>query len=290
MNIATWVERNGKIHADRPALSLGSDILLTYRQWALLTRCRASALARRFNKGSRIAIVMNNSPGFFEAIFAIWHAGLVAVPINAKLHPNELAYIIENSGAVLMITDAELAPNCSGLSEILVTGSTEWRKDSAAVEMDLVDALPDDPAWIFYTSGTTGRPKGATLTHRNLLMMSLGYYADIEPVTASHAIVHPAPLSHGSGLYSLPFVAKGANNVVPESGAFDPAEMATLFRAVEHISFFAAPTMIRRLVENSEFSNVDKRNLRTLIYGGAPMHVEDLKRALEVIGNRLVQI
>lgn len=290
MNIATWVELNGKVHSDRPAVSHGAQTMLTYGQWASLTRSRAGALARRFRKGDRVAIAMNNSPAFFEAIFAIWHAGLVAVPVNSKLHRNELAYILENSGAVLAVTDEGLAQSCSGLCEILATGSGEWRKETAGDEIDLVPAEPDDPAWIFYTSGTTGRPKGATLTHRNLLMMSLSYYADIEQVTSSHAMIHPAPLSHGSGLYSLPFVAKGANNVVPESGAFDAQEIAALFRTLDGFSFFAAPTMIRRLLENPDFGSVDKRALRTLIYGGAPMHVEDLKRALDALGNRLAQI
>ena len=82
----------------------------------------------------------------------------------------------------------------------------------------MTDRGRDDPAWLFYTSGTTGRPKGATLTHRNLLMASLSYFADIGPVSADGQLLHAAPLSHGSGLYGLPHVARGAVSVVPRSG------------------------------------------------------------------------
>ncbi|MDH3682044.1 MAG: AMP-binding protein, partial [Acidimicrobiia bacterium] len=93
-----------------------------------------------------------------------------------------------------------------------------------------VDRRPEDPAWLFFASGTTGRPEGATLTNRNLLMMALSYFADIDRVSPQDSILHAAPLSHGSGMYGLPHVARGAVSVTPRSGGVDGEEIAALLQ------------------------------------------------------------
>src|SRR6185503_20160022 len=154
--------------------------------------------------------------------------------------------------------------------------------------MPLVDRGPEDPAWLFYTSGTTGRPKGAALTNRNLLMMTLSYYADIDPVSPRDCILQVAPLSHGAGLYGLPHVARGAVSVLPQSG--DGEEIAALLERWPGMSFFAAPTMVKRLAGDPAIADADLSNLKTIIYGGAPMYLADLEQALETFGSRLAQI
>jgi long-chain acyl-CoA synthetase len=247
--------------------------------------------------GDRVAIAMTNRPDYFEALFAIWHAGLVAVPINAKLHREEFRYILGHSGARLAFASPDLAETVAPLADalpelerVIVTGTAEWRKLAQGEEAALVERRPEDPAWLFYTSGTTGRPKGATLTHRNLLAMTLAYFSDVDPIAPSDATLHAAPLSHGSGLYALPHIARAANNVIPESGHFDPTEIGALIAAWPGLSFFAAPTMVTRLIADPGFAGADHRNLRSIVYGGGPMYVADVLKAIERLGPRLVQI
>jgi long-chain acyl-CoA synthetase len=121
-------------------------------------------------------------------------------------------------------------------------------------------------------------------------MMSLSHFADIDPVMPCDSILHAAPLSHGSGMYALPHVARGAVNVVPQSGGVDGEELLSLLQRWPGMSFFAAPIMVKRLANDPALANADLSNLKTIIYGGAPMYLTDLEEALAVFGPRLAQI
>jgi long-chain acyl-CoA synthetase len=299
MNLAAWVERLGRLRSDDPALADGERVHADWATFASRAAGAAAALREEFglSPGDRVAIVAHNSPQYLEALFAIWHAGFVAVPVNARLHRDEIAYIVEASGAAVAVTDTDhagdvesLVGTLPSLDAVVVAPGDRWDRLIASSPAALVDRRPDDPAWLFFTSGTTGRPKGATLTHRNLMMMSLSYFADIDPVTPQDCILHAAPISHGSGLYGLPHMARGAVSVVPESGGVDGDEIAALLRRWPGMSFFAAPTMVKRLAGDSAIGGADLAHLKTIIYGGAPMYLADLEDALGVFGPRLAQI
>ncbi len=288
MNPAVWVVRHGRLRPDDPALADGERVHASWAMFAARTAAAAAGLRDAFalSPGNRVAIVMRNRPEYLEALFAIWHAGLVAVPVNARLHRDEIAYILDDSETAVVVTDPEHADDVDHAA-VVVPGE-RWEQLTASSPAPLVDRRPDDPAWLFYTSGTTGRPKGATLTNRNLLLMTLSYYADVDPVTPQDCILHAAPLSHGSGLYGLPHVARGAVSVVPRSG--DGDEIAALLRRWPGMSFFAAPTMVKRLTGDPAMAAADLSHLKTIIYGGAPMYLADLEDALARFGPRLAQI
>ncbi|MGZ4495719.1 MAG: AMP-binding protein [Nocardioides sp.] len=299
MNLASWVDRNGRRLRDEPALAEGTRVHASWGAFAARTAAVAGGLRDGLGlaPGDRVAIVMRNRPEYLEALFGAWHAGLVAVPVNARLHRDEIAYVLDHSGSSVVVTDAEHAEDVEPLvgsverlrAAVLAPGP-QWDRLAGAAPVGLVDRAPADPAWLFYTSGTTGRPKGATLTHRNLLMASLSYFADLDPVSPRDAILHAAPLSHGGGLYGLPHVARGAVSVVPESGGADAAEIAALLDRWSGLSLFAAPTMVKRLAGEPALAAADLGHLKALIYGGAPMYLADLEEALGVFGPRLAQI
>lgn len=299
MNLAQWIARQGHQRPDSPALAEGDRIHATWAEWVGTTAALATSLRadHALAEGDRVAIVMRNRPEYLEALFAIWHAGMVAVPVNARLHRDEVGYILQDSGAALVVTDEEHADDVTSLVTDLLTlrsavmaPSSQWQEARTHTGMPLTDRRGDDAAWLFYTSGTTGRPKGATLTIRNLLMMSLSYFADIDPISADDSILHAAPISHGSGLYGLPHIARGAVSVIPASGGVDPGEIATLLHRWPGMSFFAAPTMVKRLTGESAVTDAAAAHLKTIIYGGAPMYLADLEDALTAFGPRLAQI
>jgi long-chain acyl-CoA synthetase len=238
----------------------------------------------KLQPGDRVAMAMKNCPEFYEVLFACWHAGMTAVPMNAKLHAKEFAYILEDSQARACFVSADLEAAVPGGISVASPAYEQLFSEEIAP----ADTAPQDLAWLFYTSGTTGVPKGAMLTHRNLLFQTHAYFADIDRPGPRDSILHAAPLSHGSGLYGLPHFAAGAVNVIPESGHFDPVEIFSLLEHWTSVSFFAAPTMVCRLLASPAART--PRNLKTIVYGGAPMYVSDSLRAIELFGPRLYQL
>jgi long-chain acyl-CoA synthetase len=294
MNLALALERAGRDEPQRPALGVGARRLRSYGEVAgRVARLAASLQGFGLAPGDRVAIAAKNSPDYLEALYAIWHAGLAAVPANAKLHGAELGYILEQSGARLCFASEDLvgaiarhAPE--SLERMIVIGGAEYEKLFAADPIALVPRDGDDLAWLFYTSGTTGRPKGAMLTHKALAATSVACAVEVDAIAPGDPLLHAAPMSHGSGLYIMAHVMNRGVNVVPESGGFEPEEIFALFRAWPRSSMFAAPTMVKRLVECGAECPSD--NIRTIVYGGAPMYVEDALKALDRFGPRLAQI
>ena len=244
--------------------------------------------------GDRVVICMENRPEFLDLLFACWTAGLCPVPINAKLHPKEIIHILGDCDARVAFLSGRLAPDITAaLAEtnhnvaVFATHQASFAALYEGPSMEPVTVAPTELAWIFYTSGTTGRPKGAMLTHRNLLFMSLVYYADIEQVNPGDVKLHAAPLSHGSGLYALPHLFGGGTQIILEG--FNPTEVLDIFEQAHNVTLFAAPTMVTRLLAQAR-EGATYPGLRTLYYGGGPMYLADTLRAIGCFGQRVYQL
>ncbi len=298
MNVASLLTHSAATWPDRPALALGTKVLQSYAEHAVEVARLAGGLKEKLGlkQGDRVGIAMKNCPAYSTVLFAAWQAGLSAVPMNAKLHAKECSYILENAGINVCFVTTDLEPvimkAAADLSDVqIINVDSETCAGLLTSEpIDTAETAPDDLAWLFYTSGTTGRPKGAMLSHRNLTGMTETYYRDVDPVTEEDSLLHAAPMSHGSGLYILPYVAKGALQIIPESGGFDPAEIADLLQTHQNVGAFFAPTMVTRLINAPVVIEGDTSNLKTIIYGGGPMYVEDCLKALDILGPKLVQI
>lgn len=249
--------------------------------------------------GDRVGIVQANGTPLLESMLACFHAGLVAVPVNARSTPAEVARLAADAAPSAWIVDADHEPHvaaCDGGAHRIRTlpdepGTTVEGLVGDADALAIHDAAPETAAWLFYTSGTTGRMKGATLTHRSLTEMVGAYLADVRGGEAGEVVLHAAPLTHGSGLYALPPLTRGATQVITETASYDPHHVLDLVETlgVTDIAFLA-PTMLNRLVQAQRESPRDIATLENVVYGGAPMYVDDLRRALETLGPVLTQI
>jgi len=299
MNLARLLARAARAYPDAPAVSLGPIRHANYAQLARRGAELAQALRTRLAlaPGDRVALFMHNCPEYVEALWGAWWGGLAAVPINAKLHPREAQYILENSAARVCFVTPELISGLAPLVDslpalecLIEVGSPEFKALFGDDPAPLHDCDSGDLAWLFYTSGTTGRPKGVMLTHRNLMAATLCYFADVDTIAPGDSIVHAAPMSHGSGMYGIPHVLTAAHQVIPESGAFEPGEIFALAALHGGVAMFAAPTMVKRMVDYAREAHPALDGLKTVIYGGGPMYLADIQEALAAMGQRFAQI
>jgi acyl-CoA synthetase (AMP-forming)/AMP-acid ligase II len=296
VNIAGLLDDGIARAGDRIALVQGGRALTYAELGDRVARLAAALAGLGLRRGDRVVLLMPNRPELVESLWAAFRGGFVAVPVNWHLHPDEVGYIVRHCGAAAVVAADETAAATAGLPDavrVLRAGPDYEdllaRDPSPTAGGAAADTAAGDPAWLFYTSGTTGRPKGATLTHRNLAAMTEAYLSDLDPVADGSVYLHAAPLTHGSGLYLLPSTARGATQVIAPGTSFSAAGFVEKLaeHQVTHAAFLA-PTMLRRVVEEARGRAFPR--LRSVVIGGAPLYQEDLRAAVGVLGPIVTQM
>ena len=295
MNISLWLQRMAQAYPQRPALFVGVQQIADYGQFEHRSAQAAAWFkAAGIRPGDRIALYLTNVPEYLILLYGAWYAGAAVVPINAKLHPREAAWIIEDGGVALTFASTDLAAPLraqAGFGRVIDLAEAAFSElFDCAADTDVAVRAAEDLAWLFYTSGTTGRPKGVMITHRMLQVMALAYLSDVDTVETADTAIYAAPLSHGAGLYNVMHVLAGARHVLPPSGRFEALEIFDLARHFERAHLFAAPTMVKRMTETAKATGQTGAGLRSVIYGGGPMYQEDIIAAVDHFGPIFIQI
>lgn len=285
--VGSWTHRRRVKSAGTTALVASDptgDRTVTHDALADRVDRLANALAERgVGRGDRVAYLGENHPAFLETLFAAGTLGAVFVPLNTRLAPPELAHALSDCGAVVLVHSDELAEAAGAASagtavahRIAVGEALDAVIAAASPEHRDVPVTLDDPAMILYTSGTTGRPKGALLTHGNVTWNCVNVLVDYD-VTSDTVALMISPLFHVASLTMgvLPALLKGATVVL--EARFDPARVLELIARHRVTAMSGVPTTYQMLCEHPAWPDADLTSLRTLTCGGSavPLRVID---------------
>lgn len=255
--------------------------------------------------GDRVAVYLPNCAQYMEVEFGLALAGLVRVSLNVRLPERDLLYTLRDADGRALIyagqygkTAASLLEQCSGLSPVLCLSDAQGGPGPRQLDYEAalaqassapptVPVGPDSLYCLFYTSGTTGRPKGVMLTHRAQASVAFSLLLEFGPLRPGEKILLLQPLSHGSGFFMLPYFVSGAHCVVMEK--FEPAATLDTAEGMAVETIKLVPTMLIQLLQAGARSG-QLPLLRRIIYGASPMPVERLKEALSLFGPVLAQL
>jgi fatty-acyl-CoA synthase len=304
MNLAHFLSQTAARFPERVGLDWGGRSW-TWREIDARVSALAAGLAGcGIGKGDRVLVHAKNGNEILEIMYACFRLGAVFVPTNFRLMPDEVVFCARQSGARAFFCHADFPAHAAAIAEAVpdlavLAGIGRPLRDGEVEDMMRAGAgspatnaavAYDDPCWFFYTSGTTGKPKAAVLTHGQLAFVITNHLCDLMPgTTEADVSLVVAPLSHGAGIHALSQVARGAKTVLPAVDRFDPAEIWRLVTQHRVTNMFTVPTILKMMVEHPAAAASDHSSLRYVIYAGAPMYREDQKRALRSLGPVIVQ-
>jgi fatty-acyl-CoA synthase len=256
----------------------------------------AALLDAGLSAGDVVMLHAPNSRDYLTVMFAAWRMGAVITPTNCKLTPTEVTALAEVVRPALLVVEEGADANVAALASVPSwTLSDGSGTDAVPHVSKLIDKHQgrrveeaevhvDDPAWLFFTSGSSGRPKAAVLTHDHMAFIVNNHIADLMPgLSADDATLVLAPLSHGAGVHALTHVARGARVVLLPGESLDTAQAWALIAEHRVSTMFTVPTILNRLV-NALPEGADHSSLRHVIYAGAPITRQDQRRAYETLG------
>jgi acyl-CoA synthetase (AMP-forming)/AMP-acid ligase II len=296
MNAGYLLTRSAHYFGDRKAFVI-DDSSATYRQLnQRVNRLANGLLSLGLKKGDRVGLLFNNCMEYLESYLALYKGGLVWVRLNPRLSDKELKRMIQDSGAKVLIIGPEFEKQAETVAEnlmkVIQVGKgqgleyEDFLGRGALTEPD-VDVTPEDLSDIWYTSGTTGDPKGIMLTHRNILTCTQLLLADVYAISAEDKFLTPGALSHAASVRILPFIIRGATCYLHKQ--FDPGR---IFNEIKHngiTDLATVPTMLIALMDAPERTESDLSSLKRITYAGSPLTVERIKEAITIFGMVLDQ-
>lgn len=288
--VGTWVRNRARGGGERPALVFRGQQVVYAELADRIDRLAAALIRRGVRPGARVAFLGNNHPAFVESLFATLLAGGIFVPLNTRLSPREIAYMLDDSQPQLLISTSPLEPlavaaiHGRDISRIVVPDEEPGNpvtigQDAENYHVAIAEPADSgekpamtfkDDALIVYTSGTTGRPKGAVLTHGNLTWNALNVIADYDIVTTDRALMI-SPLFHVAslGMGCLPILLKGATVLLEER--FVAAEALQTIEEQRATTISGVPTTFQLMIEDPQWLERDITSLRLLTCGGSPI-------------------
>jgi len=293
------IRRGARYFSQRTAL-LFEDKSLTFAEVDQLSNRFAHVLTGNgISRGSRLAILANNSLYTVPVDFACIKAGAARTPLNARLSMDEHQHMLRETGARVLIYDAELADRAEALAtrvdglRMLGLGSDRCGPDllvealSAPSTDPQTLAAPDDIILTVFTSGTTGRLKAAEHTQATYAAVCNNTSMNLPEVGGDDVMLHAASLFHASGCFVVPYWLKGATTAI--LSRFEPAEFLDAIVRWRVTSLHLVPTMLAMLLAQPDIEKADMSSVRTIAYGASPMPLPVIKRALELWGPRFMQ-